>query len=83
MSASNEWWDFHLTPQGWVDGSYKEDFGGTKEVDPPPDRVLTMRYKEYQSSPFSRCTTSWEERWRSADEPTVQSLLAQYGKKGG
>ena len=53
MSASNEWSEYHLTPNGWVEGSEKLDFSRT-ERPAPADRVLTVRQHDYLSSSFSK-----------------------------
>lgn len=81
MSASNEWWDFHLTPRGWEGGSSMVDGGkGLTEVQPPPDRVLTMRCSESVSDSHAPMYREWEEQWRSPDEQSIQALLAKHGK---
>lgn len=43
MALSNEWEEVHLTPNGWVDGSYKHDSGARVVVDVPKDALLTVR----------------------------------------
>jgi len=44
MSLSKECQEYHLTPRGWVEGSFKGNaFVGSKNVKIPKDRVLTMR----------------------------------------
>ena len=45
MSASNEYWTWHLTPRGWEEGTEKLD-SGTTERPVPPDTVLTLVYHE-------------------------------------
>jgi hypothetical protein len=78
MSASNEWTEWHLTSTGWQRGTEKEDF---RRVDrePPPDRVLTVIYKEFISSRFSPMENSSEIAWRSRDEAAIAALTAKYG----
>ena len=49
MSASNEYWTWHLTPKGWVEGTEKLDSGTTKRP-VPDDTVLTLEYHEYYAS---------------------------------
>jgi hypothetical protein len=83
MSASKEWTDYHLTKSGWVVGSQKIDFAGTKEMPAPLDRVLTCRFHEEMSSPFSPRQTWTDETWRSKDEAAVQALLKKYGECPG
>jgi hypothetical protein len=82
MSASNEWWEWHLTPAGWVRGSEKLDHADT-DVAPPLDRVLTVLHEEYLSSSFSKLDVSDSETFRSTDPASVSKLLNQYGYKAG
>lgn len=78
MSASHEWTEWHLTPAGWVRGTEKEDFR-TVEREPPPDRVLSCRYHDYLSSPFSKPDRYVREEWRGGDKALIEQLLKQYG----
>ena len=61
MAVDNLETEYHLTPHGWVVGT-SYFFGKTeKEVAPPPDRVLTLVRKIYQSSRWSpEERSSWE-----------------------
>ncbi len=81
MSASNEWWDWHLTPDGWVEGSEKLDFSELKEKEVPANRVLTIRHHERMSSPFSKLEVWASEEWRHPDNNLVTSLIEKYGMK--
>lgn len=78
MSASNEWFEYHLTPRGWESGSSKTDFE-REEIAPPADRVLTIRLSEYMSSSFSPLQRSSEEVWRSSDAERVTELVRTFG----
>jgi hypothetical protein len=78
MAASNEWFEYHLTPRGWELGSNKTDFA-SEDKDPPPDRVLTVRLSEYLSSSFSKMDRGHEELWRSPDSERVATLMEQFG----
>jgi len=79
MSASDEWRERHLTPSGWVDGSYRVDGVGTTFVEVPTDRILTVRYSEY-SGWGANIHRSSEEKWRHADESHVKELLEKFGE---
>jgi|APEBP8051073058_1049385.scaffolds.fasta_scaffold30026_1 hypothetical protein len=46
MSASYEWTDWHLTPNGWVRGTMKTDAGVQSSSAPPSSVVATFRYSE-------------------------------------
>lgn len=57
MATNNEWWDFHLTPSGWVQGSYQLEIGEENELKVPQDVILTRRFIEQtpgQLSPAKR-----------------------------
>jgi hypothetical protein len=79
MSASNEWDEYHLTPKGWVRGTEKLDFGPLKEVPPPPDRYVTVREHEYQSSSFSAPDLYAEVVWEHPDKEMVSALRNEHG----
>lgn len=79
MTASNEWWEYHLTPRGWEMGSFKIDSSPVQRKDPPLDRVLTIKHRETIASSFSKLHTAWEEEWRSLDLEKVNTLIRCYG----
>lgn len=81
MVASEEWWEYHLTPEGWVDGDCKLDFGETQQRSVPKDRLLTVRKTEVISSPYSRCEATWTEVYRAAEEERVKQLIDRYGSQ--
>lgn len=72
MAASNEWWDTHLTPRGWEEGSSKIDFAGKTDVPVPPDRVKTVRTSEYMSSAYSKLERKVEVTWASSSSDRLQ-----------
>jgi hypothetical protein len=76
MSATNEWWEFHLTKDGWITGSEQLDFGPEKSVPTPPNTLLTRRYKEYASSTFSAVERTYSDRGEKTEE--VKSLLRKF-----
>ena len=82
MAASNEWFEWHLTPRGWEPGSNKTDFG-SEEKGAPPDRVLTIRRSEYLSSSFSKLDRDETVVWRSSDSKQLDSLVAAFGASPG
>ena len=81
MSASNEWFEYHLTPDGWVDGSEKVDFSGVHIKEAPENRVLTLKFHEYLSSPFSKMDTWYTETWRHSDNNLIEKLIKKFGSK--
>lgn len=80
MALSNEWHEYHLTPKGWVEGSEELDFS-SQERPTPCDRVLTLRFCEYQSSSFSPVDRSTEVAWRSTDVGEVERLEKTFGSR--
>lgn len=77
MAASQEWTDWHLTPNGWVAGEKKRD-SGLMVSQIPTDRVKSVRYMELcngYSTPFGDS----QEQWQSKDDALVQALLDQFG----
>jgi len=82
MSASNEWFEHHLTPNGWVDGTEKLD-SGLREAVIPEDRVLTLCFHEYLSSPFSKIELWYSEKWRHQNNDLVRMLTEKYGEIPG
>lgn len=80
MSASNEWTEWHLTPQGWERGSEKEDFTGINRKPTPDGCVMTVVHRERIASSFSGIERSDETSWTSPDTKAVEALLAKFGK---
>jgi hypothetical protein len=66
----------HLTPNGWVQGSSKIDFAGWTHRDPPPDRLLTVSFREYMSSSFSKMELTAEETKHGSDADILVALQA-------
>jgi len=62
MSFDKTTQEYHLTPNGWVTGTYS---AAQTEVVPPVDRVETWEHNMEQSSPFSREIYSWARIWVS------------------
>jgi hypothetical protein len=78
MSASNEWFEFHLTSEGWVAGSKKLD-AGLRKKETPKDRVLTLCFHERLSSPFSDLEKWYREVWRDENEDLIGDLINKHG----
>lgn len=79
MSASHEWTDWHLTANGWVEGSSQLDFAGVQEKPIPQDRVLTIRWDEFLGAIQGKMHRTHQEQWRSEDAPLVEELLQKFG----
>jgi hypothetical protein len=76
MSFRLEYTERHLTPRGWERGTERIDYGKVTQKDPPPDRVLSVRWTEEQPSPYAKIHRGSEKFWRSKDEAVLQRLLA-------
>jgi len=64
--AYDEWeHEYHLTPNGWVTGSFS--FRGTlaKKVPIPIDKVMTMVQENFNSTSCPLLQTSWRQGWLS------------------
>ena len=79
MSATNEWTEWHLTPRGWERGSERQDFGGIKTVISPKDRVLTVRWVEYQAEARAKAQLYHEKIWEHEDEELIEKYKNTYG----
>lgn len=79
MSASDEWQDRHLTPHGWVDGSYRVDGSGVTHVDVPPDRLLTVRHSEYSGWGANIVRSDGEHYRAPGQDEQIAFLLAKFG----
>jgi hypothetical protein len=80
MAASDEWQERHLTPRGWIDGSYRVDGQGRVEVEPPTDRMMTVRYEEIWSLGMHSIKKGSDVMWKSEDQALINELLAKFGE---
>lgn len=81
MSLSKEWFEHHLTPSGWIDGSCKKDIEGVTNTAIPNDRVLTLRFYEEQSSSFSKVDLFYTKEWKHQDGILINKLSKRFGNK--
>jgi len=82
MSLSKECQEYHLTPRGWVEGSFIGDaLGGSKKVETPPDRVLTIACYDELSSAFSQPDFYDSVLWESEDKLMLEQLERKYGDR--
>ena len=80
MAASDEWEEVHLTPNGWVDGSYKHDFGNRVEEPTPTDAVLTIRRHVYVGAIGAEAKVTETEAPRIDDKAKIAELRLKFGK---
>jgi hypothetical protein len=72
MSLSKERTEYHLTPEGWVEGSFYGDaLGGRVIRDTPEDRVLTIDVVEELPSAFSSPMVYDQISWESKDRKQI------------
>ena len=82
MSLSKEYQEYHLTPNGWIEGSFKGDaFGGFNKLPNPSDRVLTIACCDEISSPYSKPSYYDNITWESEDKNKIAKLKAKWGEK--
>lgn len=74
MYSSYEWAEWHLTPRGWEQGSYRTDF--KRETLPEPeDRVKTVTYTESSGRGHKEShRVDWE-----GDPGQIAELEAKFG----
>lgn len=78
MSGNREWWEFHLTPKGWIKGS-ESLAAGAKERPIPSDRMLTIRQNEQPSSAVAPAQTWSSIVWRHSNTRAIAALREQFG----
>jgi hypothetical protein len=78
MAHCDEWTDWHLTDKGWTMGNSKTTFSDIKQMDIPIGRVLTKRYRELQTSSFSKNKIIIDEQWAKGDNALIQNLLEKF-----
>jgi hypothetical protein len=79
MSLSKEWWEYHLTSDGWVEGSYRHDFQGVVAVEKPKDAVLTIRFKDYRAHMYSDPSMTYDVK-KLANNEEINSLKKKFGE---
>ena len=79
MALSDEWEEVHLTPGGWVDGSYKHDYGHRETRAKPADAVLTAYRRVTVGAMGARPEVNMDEIAHTSDKEIIERLKAQYG----
>jgi len=79
MSLTNDSWEWHLTPTGWVLGTERLD-QFVEQRPTPEDRVLSGRFEEKLEDAFSQLKLTWEVIWQDADADAAY-LLEKFGEK--
>jgi len=63
MSQDQTTQEYHLTPSGWVPGTFSVYSATQEEVSPPVDRVETWLEKVDDSSGWAPQSVDWELVW--------------------
>jgi hypothetical protein len=79
VSLSSEWFYYHLTPRGWVEGTERLDFGAGVERPAPDDRVLTVVFHEYLSSIYSPPGREAYVQWQHPDALLAKEYEIRFG----
>lgn len=80
MALSNEWEEVHLTPNGWVDGSYKHDCRARVVIDVPQDALLTVRRHVVVGAIGASPDIDVSETALSTDAALIAKLREKHGK---
>jgi hypothetical protein len=76
--------EYHLTPHGWVTGTYRYfDAVQGEEIQPPPDRVETIEVTSEQASGWSKTCSYSTSIWKSShiSETELDALYKKFPKK--
>ncbi len=79
MPNNEEWEELHLTPDGWVAGSYRHTPWSSVEVPAPETGVLKVR--RHVTATYCGPSRVVEDRIpQTQDMALVESLLERYGE---
>jgi hypothetical protein len=79
MSQDRTTQEYHLTPNGWVSGTFSVYGKVQKEVPPPADRVETWFENVDDSSGWAPQAIDWELIWVAPD--VTPEIRAQLNKR--
>jgi len=82
MSVDRYEREYHLTPRGWVKGTFTH-YGTVKEEIPAPsDRVFTRIEEVEDSFGFNSSEVSWRDGWRSrkVTRQQIDLLFRKFGE---
>jgi hypothetical protein len=65
MSQDHTEREYHLTPVGWVSGTFRVYRAANEEMEPPPDRVETWIEEIDNTSGSSPLVVFWRQIWES------------------
>lgn len=79
MSYDKTTQEYHLTPDGWVDGTFSVYGVPDKVLKPPVNRVETWECNMEQSYPTAREIYEWERTWVSPN--VTEKKLSELHRK--
>lgn len=80
-STNDEWEIMHLTPAGWMDGSYRHEPGEAVAIAAPADDVLTVR-RHVSATYGGPCRVVEDRTPRTEDMALIEQLLTKFGAPG-
>jgi hypothetical protein len=78
MAHEDEWTDWHLTESGWIRGDCKTTHSEVKRNERQNGTILTQRYRELQTSSFSKTKISVEDVWDNGDKTSIEKLKKKF-----
>jgi hypothetical protein len=83
MSLGREHQEYHLTTQGWIEGTFKKDCGTYDFVETPNNRVLTLHCCDECVFEHGVVKTHFYDEiiWKTNDEEILKQLQEKYGEK--
>jgi hypothetical protein len=84
MSQDHTEREYHLTPVGWVSGTFRIYGAMSEEVPPPPDRIETWIEEVDDTSGYDPPAVSWKKIWESesASARSKAELNRQFPRPG-
>lgn len=81
MALSKEYQYYHLTPKGWISGSFEGDaLGGSYQVAIPEDRVLTILFIDEIPAPKVKPIYRTQVDWQSDNVKDIRRLKEEFGE---
>jgi hypothetical protein len=80
MSQDRTTQEYHLTPKGWVSGTFAVYGNVQKEVAPPADRIETWIEEVDDSSGWAPQAIDWKLTWFNPNAQTRAHLTKQFPK---
>lgn len=76
----SNWIHWHLTPQGWVQGTAKDENDERYEKPIPEDRVLTLSHGS-EGSEIRGKSVATKSIWQTDDSALIERLKKEFGAK--